>query len=541
MTQYSWLLVALPLAGAAILLFGGRRTDPWGHWLGCAAALGAFAVGASLLADMLSRDAADRTIHQTLFTWIPVNQLQVDFGLQIDQLSMCFVLLISGVGSLIHIYSVAYMAEDTDRRRFFGYLNLFLASMLLLVVADNYLVLYVGWEGVGLASYLLIGFWYYKPTAATAAKKAFVMNRVGDAGLAVGMFVMFSNFGTLSFSGVFGAAPGADQGALTAMGLLLLMGACAKSAQVPLQAWLGDAMEGPTPVSALIHAATMVTAGVYLIVRSNPIYNLSPDARLGVVIVGAVTLLFGAFIGCAKDDIKRALAASTMSQIGYMVLAAGLGPAGYAFAIMHLLTHGFFKAGLFLGSGSIIHAMHEEQNMRRYGGLRKALPITFATFGLAYLAIIGVWPFAGFFSKDAIIEAALGSGGAQGYVLGGAALLGAGITAFYMTRVMLMTFFGEKRWAPGTHPHEAPALMTWPMILLAFGSVFSGFLFTFGDSLPHWLEPVVGARLETEAAAPAGAVSAVALAVVAVGVIVAYRMYGGKVDIPSVAPVQVWC
>ena len=539
MTQYSWLLVALPLAGAAILLFGGRRTDPWGHWLGCAAALGAFAVGAALLADMLSRDAADRTIHQRLFTWIPVNQLQVDFGLQIDQLSMCFVLLISGVGSLIHIYSVAYMAEDTDRRRFFGYLNLFLASMLLLVVADNYLVLYVGWEGVGLASYLLIGFWYHKPTAATAAKKAFVMNRVGDAGLAVGMFVMFSNFGTLSYSGVFAAAPGADQGALTAMGLLLLMGACAKSAQVPLQAWLGDAMEGPTPVSALIHAATMVTAGVYLIVRSNPIYNLSPDARLGVVIVGAVTLLFGAFIGCAKDDIKRALAASTMSQIGYMVLAAGLGPAGYAFAIMHLLTHGFFKAGLFLGSGAIIHAMHEEQNMRRYGGLRKALPITFATFGLAYLAIIGVWPFAGFFSKDAIIEAALGSGGAQGYILGGAALLGAGITAFYMTRVMLMTFFGEKRWAPGTHPHEAPALMAWPMILLAFGSVFSGFLFTFGDSLPHWLEPVVGARLETEAAAPAGAVSAVALAVVAVGVIVAYRMYGGKAEIPSVAPVQV--
>ena len=492
MTQYSWLLVALPLAGAAILLFGGRRTDPWGHWLGCAAALGAFGVGVSLLADMLSRDGEHRAIHQTLFTWIPVNQLQVDFGLQIDQLSICFVLLISGVGSLIHIYSVAYMAEDTDRRRFFGYLNLFLASMLLLVIADNYLVLYVGWEGVGLASYLLIGFWYHKPTAATAAKKAFVMNRVGDAGLAVGMFVMFSNFGTLSYSGVFSGAPGADKGALTAMGLLLLMGACAKSAQVPLQAWLGDAMEGPTPVSALIHAATMVTAGVYLIVRSNPIFNLSPDARLGVVIVGAVTLLFGAFIGCAKDDIKRALAASTMSQIGYMVLAAGLGPAGYAFAIMHLLTHGFFKAGLFLGSGSIIHAMHEEQNMRRYGGLRKALPITFVTFGLGYLAIIGVWPFAGFFSKDAIIEAALGSGGTQGYVLGGAALLGAGITAFYMTRVMLMTFFGEKRWAPGTHPHEAPALMAWPMILLAFGSVFSGFLFTFGDSLPHWLEPVVG-------------------------------------------------
>src|SRR5271168_5273822 len=490
MTHYTWLLVALPLAGAAILLFGGRRTDAWGHWLGVAAALGAFGVGATLFAELLGRAGEDRAIHQKLFTWIPVNQFQVDFGLQIDQLSISFVLLISGVGSLIHIYSIAYMAEDADRRRFFGYLNLFLASMLLLVVADNYLVLYVGWEGVGLASYLLIGFWYHKPSAATAAKKAFVMNRVGDAGLAVGMFLMFSTFGTLSFAGVFAGAPGAGRGALTAMGLLLLMGACAKSAQVPLQAWLGDAMEGPTPVSALIHAATMVTAGVYLIVRSNPIYDLAPNARLGVVIVGAVTLLLGAVIGCAKDDIKRALAASTISQIGYMVLAAGLGPAGYAFAIMHLLTHGFFKAGLFLGSGSIIHAMDEEQDMRRYGGLRKALPITFVTFGLGYLAIIGVPPFAGFFSKDAIIEAALGRGGIEGYVTGGAALLGAGVTAFYMTRVMLMTFFGEKRWAPDAHPHEAPALMTWPMILLAVGSVFSGGLLGWGGTLRHWLEPV---------------------------------------------------
>ncbi|OOK83081.1 proton-translocating NADH-quinone oxidoreductase, chain L family protein [Mycobacterium kansasii] len=474
MTDYTWLLVALPLVGAAILLFGGRRTDAWGHWLGCAAAVAAFGVGAALLAEMLGRAEGDRVIRQTVFTWIPVGGLQVDFGLQLDQLSMCFVLLITGVGSLIHIYSVAYMKDDPDRRRFFGYLNLFLASMLLLVVADNYALLYVGWEGVGLASYLLIGFWYHKPSAATAAKKAFVMNRVGDAGLALGMFVMFATFGTLSYAGVFAGAPAASRGALTAMGLLLLLGACAKSAQVPLQAWLGDAMEGPTPVSALIHAATMVTAGVYLIVRSNPLYNLSPEAQLAVVVVGAVTLLFGAFIGCAKDDIKRALAASTMSQIGYMVLAAGLGPAGYAFAIMHLLTHGFFKAGLFLGSGAVIHAMDEEQDMRRYGGLRAALPVTFVTFGLAYLAIIGVPPFAGFFSKDAIIEAALGVGGARGYVLGGAALLGAGVTAFYMTRVMLMTFFGKKRWAPGSHPHEAPGLMTWPMILLAVGSVFSG-------------------------------------------------------------------
>ena len=542
MTHYTWLLVALPLAGAAILLFGGRRTDPWGHWLGCAAAVAAFCVGATLLTEMLGRDGADRVIHQKVFSWIPVAQFQVDFALQIDQLSMCFVLLISGVGSLIHIYSVAYMAEDTDRRRFFGYLNLFLASMLLLVVADNYVLLYVGWEGVGLASYLLIGFWYHKPSAATAAKKAFVMNRVGDAGLALGMFAIFSTFGTLSYAGVFAGAKsaGPDQHTvLTAIGLLLLLGACAKSAQVPLQAWLGDAMEGPTPVSALIHAATMVTAGVYLIVRSNPLYNLAPDAQLAVVIVGVVTLLFGAFIGCAKDDIKRALAASTMSQIGYMVLAAGLGPAGYAFAIMHLLTHGFFKAGLFLGSGAVIHAMHEEQNMRRYGGLRTALPVTFATFGLGYLAIIGVFPFAGYWSKDAIIEAALGDGGTRGWVLGGAALLGAGITAFYMTRVMLMTFFGEKRWAPGIHPHEAPKLMTWPMILLAVGSVVSGGLFAFGDALPHWLEPVVGTHVESAPALPSSVTSLVALAVVAAGIVVAYRMYGGKVHIPRVAPVQV--
>jgi NADH-quinone oxidoreductase subunit L len=539
MTHYTWLLVALPLAGAAVLLFGGRRTDAWGHWLGVAAALGAFGVGATLFAELLGRSADDRLIHQTVYTWIPVNQFQVDFGLQIDQLSISFVLLISGVGSLIHIYSVAYMADDGDRRRFFGYLNLFLASMLLLVISDNFLLLYVGWEGVGLASYLLIGFWYHKPTAATAAKKAFVMNRVGDAGLALGMFLMFSTFGTLSYAGVFAGAPSASHGALTAMGLLLLLGACAKSAQVPLQAWLGDAMEGPTPVSALIHAATMVTAGVYLIVRSNPIFNLAPNAQLAVVIVGTVTLLFGAFIGCAKDDIKRALAASTMSQIGYMVLAAGLGPAGYAFAIMHLLTHGFFKAGLFLGSGSIIHAMHEEQDMRRYGGLRKALPVTFVTFGLGYLAIIGVPPFAGFFSKDAIIEAALGRGGIEGYVTGGAALLGAGVTAFYMTRVMLMTFFGEKRWDEHAHPHEAPPLMSGPLILLAFGSVFSGGLFAIGGTLKNWLEPVVGAHEETTHALPAWVNTALALTVVAVGIAVAYRLYGGKATIPAEAPAKV--
>jgi NADH-quinone oxidoreductase subunit L len=535
--DFSWLLVALPTTGAMILLVGGRRTDRWGHLLGCTAAVSSFGVGLALLAGMLGRPGGNRVIGRTFFSWVPVGGLHVDFGLQLDQLSICFVLLITGVGSLIHIYSIGYLAEDPDRRRFFAYLNLFLAAMLLLVVADNYFGLYVGWEGVGLASYLLIGFWYQRPTAATAAKKAFVMNRVGDVGLALAMFVMFANFGTLSFAGVFAAAPGASRGVLATMGLLMLMGACAKSAQVPLQAWLGDAMEGPTPVSALIHAATMVTAGVYLIVRSNPVYNLAPVAQLAVVIVGAVTLLFGAIIGCAKDDIKRALAASTISQIGYMVLAAGLGPAGYAFAIMHLLTHGFFKAGLFLGSGAVIHAMDDEQDMRRYGALRTVLPITFATFGLGYLAIIGVFPFAGFFSKDAIIEAALGAAGIRGYLLGGAALLGAGITAFYMTRVMLMTFFGEKRWAADTHPHEAPAVMTWPMILLAVGSVFSGGLLAVGGTLQHWLEPVVGVH-EAGNAAPAWVISAVALAVVGVGIALAYWRYGTR-PAPATAPAEV--
>jgi NADH-quinone oxidoreductase subunit L len=529
-----WLLIALPAAGATVLLLAGRRTDRWGHLLGCAASLAAFAVGAVLFVGMLGRAGEERAVHEALFSWVPVAGLQVDFGLQLDQLSMCFVLLITGVGSLIHIYSIGYMAEDPDRRRFFAYLNLFLAAMLLLVLADNYLGLYAGWEGVGLASYLLIGFWSHKPSAATAAKKAFVVNRVGDMGLAIALMIMFASVGSISFAAVFGAAPALSEATLTAMGLLLLLGACGKSAQVPLQSWLGDAMEGPTPVSALIHAATMVTAGVYLIVRSGPIFDLAPTAQTGVVIVGAVTLLFGAIIGCAKDDIKKALAASTMSQIGYMVLAAGLGPAGYAFAIMHLLTHGFFKAGLFLGAGSVMHAMNDEVNMRRYGGLRTVLPITFATFGLGYLAIIGVPPLAGFFSKDGIIEAALGAGGVRGVLLGGAAILGAGITAFYMTRVMLMTFFGEKRWAAHTHPHEAPAVMTWPMILLAVGSVVSGGALAVGGTLSHWLEPVVGAH-EAAHAIPVWAVTAVVLVVVAVGIVVAYRMYARQA-VPEQVP-----
>ena len=533
-----WLLIGLPLLGAVILLLGGRATDAWGHVLGCVAAIASFAVGAVLFVGLLGRSPEDRTIHEHLFSWVPVGALRVDFGLQLDQLSVCFVLLITGVGSLIHVYSVGYMAHDPERRRFFAYLNLFVAAMLLLVLADNYLGLYMGWEGVGLASYLLIGFWSHKPSAATAAKKAFVVNRVGDIGLALALMVMFATVGTVSYDGVFGAADQMTQGTLTAIGLLLLLAACGKSAQVPLQSWLGDAMEGPTPVSALIHAATMVTAGVYLIVRSGPVYDLAPDARLGVVIVGAVTLLFGAVIGCAKDDIKKALAASTMSQIGYMVLAAGLGPAGYAIAIMHLITHGFFKAGLFLGAGSVMHGMDDETDMRRFGGLRSVMPITFVTFGLGYLAIIGVPPLSGFFSKDPIIETAFAAGGVKGVLLGGAALLGAGITAFYMTRVMLMTFFGQRRWAEDAHPHESPASMTAPMVVLAIGSVGAGAVLAIGGTLEHWLEPVVGAHAEAAHAVPAWAMTAITLAVIAVGIGIAYRMYAMR-PIPETAPEKV--
>ncbi|WP_371577866.1 NADH-quinone oxidoreductase subunit L [Streptomyces sp. NBC_01314] len=533
------LLVAAPLLGAAVLLCGGRRLDAVGHWIGTALAAASFVIGVVLFADMLGKDAEHREMGQYLFSWIPVEGFQADVAFQLDQLSMTFVLLITGVGSLIHVYSIGYMEHDERRRRFFGYLNLFLAAMLLLVLADNYLLLYVGWEGVGLASYLLIGFWQHKPSAATAAKKAFLVNRVGDVGLSIAIMLMFTTFGTFAFGPVLEATGETSEGKLTAIALMLLLAACGKSAQVPLQSWLGDAMEGPTPVSALIHAATMVTAGVYLIVRSANIFNGAPDAQLVTTVVGAVTLLFGAIVGCAKDDIKKALAGSTMSQIGYMVLAAGLGPIGYVFAIMHLVTHGFFKAGLFLGAGSVMHGMNDEVDMRKYGGLRKYMPVTFVTFGLGYLAIIGFPGLSGFFSKDKIIEAAFAKGGTEGWILGGVALLGAAITAFYMTRVMLMTFFGEKRWQPDEHghdphPHESPRVMTIPMIVLAVGSVFGGAYFSIGDRFLHWLEPVTGHK-HGNPPISALTVTISTVAVMVIGVGLAWLQYGRK-PVPVVAP-----
>ncbi|MEU8996945.1 NADH-quinone oxidoreductase subunit L [Streptomyces caniferus] len=529
------LLVAAPLVGAALLLCGGKRFDRTGHWIGTLFSVASFAIGVGLFAGMLGKGAEDRALHQHLFSWIPVGGFRADIAFQLDQLSMTFVLLITGVGSLIHIYSIGYMEHDERRRRFFGYLNLFLAAMLLLVLADNYLLLYVGWEGVGLASYLLIGFWQHKPSAATAAKKAFLVNRVGDMGLSIAIMLMFTTFGTFAFGPVLAATGDTPEGKLTAIGLMLLLAACGKSAQVPLQSWLGDAMEGPTPVSALIHAATMVTAGVYLITRSGAIFNAAPTAQLAVVVVGAVTLLFGAIVGCAKDDIKKALAGSTMSQIGYMILAAGLGPIGYAFAIMHLVTHGFFKAGLFLGAGSVMHGMNDEVDMRRYGGLRTYMPVTFLTFGLGYLAIIGFPGLSGFFSKDKIIEAAFAKGGTEGWILGGAALLGAAITAFYMTRVMLMTFFGEKRWNPDeVHPHESPKVMTLPMVVLAVGSVFAGGLFSVNEAFVKWLEPVTSFA-HGHSPVSATAVTASTIVVLLLGVGVAWLMYGRK-PVPALAP-----
>jgi NADH-quinone oxidoreductase subunit L len=529
-----WVIIALPALGAAVLLLlGNARTRGWAHLLGCATVLASFAISLVAFVSLLGRGESDRQIGQKVYDWVDAGSFHVDLGLLYDPLSALFLLLITGVGSLIHIYSVGYMAHDERRPRFFAYLNLFVASMLTLVLADNYLGVFLGWEGVGLASYLLIGFWQYKPSAAVAAKKAFVVNRVGDIGMALGTMLTFATFGTVTFAGVSAAADQASEITLTVLGLLLLLAACGKSAQVPLQSWLLDAMEGPTPVSALIHAATMVTAGVYLVVRSNFVFENTEVAQTAVVVVGAVTLLWGAIIGCAKDDIKKVLAGSTMSQIGYMMLAAGLGVAGYAFAIFHLLTHGFFKANMFLGAGSVMHAMDDDVDMRHYGALTRVLPVTFLTFAVGYLAIIGVPPFAGFWSKDKIIEAAFG----QNLVVGLAALLGAGVTAFYMTRLMLMTFLGRKRWAEGVHPHESPKVMTVPLMVLAALSALGGLLLL-GGWITDWLAPVVGAEPHPETQIPAILLTLIVIAVVIVGIAIAWLTVGRN-EVPRTAPARV--
>jgi NADH-quinone oxidoreductase subunit L len=538
----SWLLIALPLAGAAVLLLGGRRTDRWGHLLATGTVVVAFLIGLFCTVQLAGLD--QRSASVDLFTFIRTGHLDVQAGLLFDPLSAVFVLLITGVGALIHVYSIGYMAHDPGRRRFFAYLNLFVAAMLLLVLGNSYVALYVGWEGVGLASYLLIAFWYTRPAAATAAKKAFIMNRVGDVGLTLAILIMFAQLGTTSYAGVFGSVGLLAGGTVTALGLLLLLGACGKSGQFPLQSWLPDAMEGPTPVSALIHAATMVTAGVYLIARSAPVFDETPTARTVVLVIGAITLMIGAIVGCAYDDIKKVLAYSTVSQIGYMFLAVGLGPVGYAAGIAHLLAHGFFKAGLFLGAGSVMHAMNDQTDMRRYGGLARKLPITFVTFGLGYLALIGFPLLSGYWTKDAIIEAAFDRGGVSGWVLGGVAVLGAGLTAFYMTRLMLMTFFGRARWDDGSastpvNPHESPPVMTAPMVVLAVGSVAAGFLLVQAFPLAEWLAPVFGEPEEAGAHVVAPlTVQLMVFLVMVLGAAAAW-LFVGRREVPITAPVRV--
>ncbi len=532
-----WLLLLLPAAGALLLLLTGRRSDGWGPYLATGLCGGAFVWALVLFAAL--RGEADRSVDVALWSWVPVGGFQVDLGLLLDPLSMVFVLLITGVGTLIHVYSLGYMAHDPRKRQFFAYLNLFVAAMLLLVLGDSYLALYVGWEGVGLASYLLISFYYDRHSAATAAKKAFIANRVGDVGLSLAIMVMFATLGATTFTEVFGAAEegGLSTGAATAIGLLLLLGACGKSGQFPLHTWLPDAMEGPTPVSALIHAATMVTAGVYLIARSTPLYELAETAALVVSIIGVITLVIGCVIGCAYDDIKKVLAYSTVSQIGYMFLAVGI-PGAAAVAILHLVTHGFFKACMFLSAGSVMHGMDDQVDMRRFGALRKEMPVTFACMTAGYLAIVGFPFLSGFYSKDLIIEVAFDQRGARGWIMGTTALVAAGVTAFYMTRLMLMTFFGRRRWTAGVHPHESPASMTGPMVLLAVGAVAGGFLLTRGDAFLEWLTPVLGTEGEVDHLIEPVVVSLLTVVMLVLGAGTAYLLYGRRA-VPMSPPVAV--
>ncbi|WP_100447807.1 NADH-quinone oxidoreductase subunit L [Glycomyces xiaoerkulensis] len=528
----TWLLIALPAAGAAVLLLTGRRADKWGHWLGAGTVGAAFALALAMFARLGGLD--DKSAATDLFTIIAVGDTEISASLLLDPLSAVFTLLITGVGFLIHVYAVGYMAHDDGRRRFFGYFNLFVAAMLILVLGGNYFMAFIGWEGVGLASYLLIAFWQMKPSAATAGKKAFLTNRVADVGFLLAMFIMIGAIGSLEFAAVFNGAAELSGGTSLALGLLLLAAACGKSGQWPFQTWLPDAMEGPTPVSALIHAATMVTAGVYLIARSNPIFNLNETVQTAVVAVGALTLLFGAIVGCAKDDIKRVLAWSTVSQIGYMFLAVGLGGGAYALGIIHLLAHGFFKAGLFLGSGSVMHAMNDQTDIRRFGGLWRVMPWTYATFAAGWLAIIGLFPFSGYFSKDPIIAAAFAREGWEGWVAGGAALLGAALTAFYMTRLFVLTFHGPKRWTDDVHPHESPAIMTGPLVLLGIGSLAAGGLMA--TPVTEWLTPVFGTHAEPHGHLSHTQVTIATTAVVIAGAALAWLLFrGGTEEAPRAA------
>jgi NADH-quinone oxidoreductase subunit L len=531
MLDIVWLIPALPLGGfVLILLFGRRFGDPKAGYLATLMCGAAFAVTVGVFFDLLSKPAEERQHVTKVFSWLPVGSLRVDLAFLADPLSITMCLFVTGVGTLIHLYAIGYMHGDPRFSKFFLYLNLFAVSMLLLVLGENMLVTFLGWEGVGTCSYLLIAFWHERESAATAGKKAFITNRVGDWGFMMAMFFAFQATGTLSYIGVNAAAGTMAQTTATAIALFAFIGACGKSAQLPLYLWLPDAMEGPTPVSALIHAATMVTAGVFLMCRMSPMLNAASSYAPNLIaIVGVATALFAATVAVAQNDIKRVLAYSTVSQLGYMFLAVGSG--AYTAAIFHMVTHAFFKALLFLGSGAVIHGMGHEQDMRRMGALRKVMPVTAATFIVGWLAIAGVPPFAGFWSKDDILLAAYD----KSPVLWALGLVTALLTAYYMTRQVIMVFYGEARWHDaheqhGAHgdfePHESPAIMLLPLVVLAGLSIVGGGLnLPFNahtEKLTLWLEPVLGAHESTTSKVP---LAAVATAVALIGIAVSIMVY----------------
>ena len=543
MTSSLWLLPAFPLFGAFVLMVFGRRLgEPRSGWFAAAMPIASFLVAVSVYFDLLSRSSEERHEVVTLFSWIPVGALHIDVALLADPLSITMALFITGIGSLIHLYAIGYMHGDPKFSKFFLYLNLFVFSMLMLVLGENLLVTFLGWEGVGVCSYFLISFWHTRDSAAVAGKKAFVTNRIGDFGVMTAMFLAFSTIGSVSYSSINEAA---HSGVLapvtaTAIGLLLFVGACGKSAQLPLYLWLPDAMEGPTPVSALIHAATMVTSGVFLMTRMSPVLHASYEwAPMVIACVGAATALFAATIAVAQNDIKKVLAYSTVSQLGYMFLAVGSG--AYVAAIFHMVTHAFFKALLFLGSGSVIHGMHHEQDMRRMGALRKLMPVTAITFIIGWLAIAGVPPFAGFWSKDEILLYVYANNRGL-YVVG---LITALLTAYYMTRQVIMVFYGEAKWKDHAHdhgahgdfePHESPKIMLFPLIVLAGLSVVGGAMqLPFSKKLhflEHWLEPVIEESeaniSKTWAYENKYVLLVIAILIAATGIAAAFAVYGKK-------------
>ncbi|MGH2573550.1 MAG: NADH-quinone oxidoreductase subunit L [Actinomycetota bacterium] len=518
----AWLIPALPLGGAAVLLLTGNRwRGSAAGWLASLLVAGSFVFSLVALLDLLSHPAEERRLILHAFDWIRVGEFGTDVALRVDPLSAVMALMVTGVGALIHIYSIDYMHGDDRYTRFFGYMNLFVFFMLILVLADNFLLLYLGWEGVGLCSYLLIGFWFERKTAADAAKKAFITTRIGDSAFLIGIIYIWLHFGSLEFDVVFRGAEGLANGTATIMALLLFAGAVGKSAQVPLHVWLPDAMEGPTPVSALIHAATMVTAGVYLVVRTHAIFEASEVALTIVALVGIVTAIYAGLSAIGQDDIKRMLAYSTISQLGFMFFGAGMG--AYAAAIFLLVAHAFFKALLFLGAGSVMHALPgDETDMMRMGGIRRAMPLMATTWVVAWLAMVGIPPFSGFFAKDQVVASASQAGRTGLWI---AALFGALLTAIYISRATFVAFFGERRYEG--HPHDPPSRMRVALLTLAVGAALAGILGLSATTgiLPRFLEPVVGAAEEAHAGPSELVLTVISVGVALAGVALAYFVY----------------